>query len=180
MSDVRVLGLKMQTVLIEDIAMDVPHRATVTIPALKAAKSKDLWRLIAQGMLFQLDPRDVPRQATPPPAPDGEVDRLREENRHLVEQNRMLRSALDTHGGKLDAILGMLACGQVAPGSPAAAPSGKPASDVVEIEVPTYIPSEIKPKDVEAHVDVKSETSEGSGVAGAGAALRKFRKGGTR
>jgi hypothetical protein len=179
MSDVRVYGLGMGTVHIADIAMDVPHEVTVDIPASKATHSKDLWRLIAQKQLFRLTPGGPhPFKHTPtaPPVHDSAAeDRLREDNRLLLEQNRLLRQAIDSQGGKLDTILGMLASGAVAPVGTHVRAS-KPASDVVEIEVPTYIPSEIKPQNVESHVEVLSETSEGSSVAGAGAALRKLRQ----
>ena len=51
----------------------------VTIPAAKAAKSKDLWRLIAQKQLMRLNPG--PGSAEPPPAPPmTEADKLREDN----------------------------------------------------------------------------------------------------
>jgi hypothetical protein len=178
MSDVRVFGLGMGTVHIADIAMDVPHEVTVDIPASKATHSKDLWRLIAQKQLFRLTPGGPhPFKHSPSvPVQDKVEDRLREDNQHLLEQNRLLRLALDAQGGKLDTILGMLASGVVAPVGTHVGAS-KPASDVVEIEIPTYIPSEIKPQNVESHVEVLSETSEGSSVAGAGAALRKLRQG---
>jgi hypothetical protein len=194
MSDVRVIGLNMHTVLIEDIGIDVPHRVTVAVPGDKAARSKDLWRLIAQKQLFRLDPgfRHVPPVVAPPPIPgvDSETARLREENRLLAERNDLLHAEqdrirsvlagrLENQDGKLDAILGMLATvkatgGTVQAGSAPAATAK--VSDVVDIEVPTFIPSEIKPKNVEAHIEIQSEKSEGSGVADAGAALRRLRK----
>lgn len=179
-TDVHVYGLGMTTVHIADIAMDVPGGTTVIVPAAKASRSKDLWRLIAQKMIFRLGSGPFPGPAPAPPS--HEAERLREENLHLLEQNRLLRLAIDTQGGKLDTILGMLASGAATPGAPAPRPEapGKARSDVVEIETPTYIPSEIKPQNVESHVEVKSETSEGSGVAGAGAALRKLRQQGSR
>jgi len=183
MNDVRVICLNMHTVLIEDISVDVPHGVTVDIPASKAQKSKDLWRLLSQKQLFRLNAgpfADFPPAQAPPPS-SAETERLREENRLLVEQNQLLRSAIDHQGGKLDAILSLLENPRLVAVTPTGVPvtaNGQPAraTEVVDEGVPTYIPSEIKPKNVESHVEVKSETSEGPGIAGAGEALRKLRQ----
>jgi hypothetical protein len=182
MNDVRVICLNMNTVLIEDIAVDCPHGVTVSIPAAKASKSKDLWRLLSQKQLFRLNPGPFADYPTPAPPPSSaEADRLREENRLLAEQNQLLRTALDNQGGKLDTILTLLENPRLAAVFPTAngsapLPATK-ATEVVDAGVPTYIPSEIKPKNVESHVEVKSETSEGTAITGAGEALRKLRKG---
>lgn len=189
MSDVHVFGMSMQTVLIADIAVDVPHGMTVVIPADKAARSIDLHRLINQRVLFWLNQGPQTHAMTPvapqPMAPGPfaqsvmEAEHLREENRLLAEQNRMLRQAIDSQGGKLDTILGVLGSIQAPSGSgPGPSQTGKSAPPlVVSADVPTYIPSEIKPKNVESHVEVQSTTSEGSNVADAGEALRKLRRG---
>jgi hypothetical protein len=178
MNDVRVHGVGMTTVLIEDIAMDVPSGSTVVIPAVKAAKSKDLWRLLSQRQLFRLNAgpfQDFP-SPTPPPPPNGEAEMLREQVRLLSERNHVLENALGSQGGKLDAILGLL--GNVSFGAVASQPQGRAAtSEVVDTAVPTFIPSQIKPDNVESHVEIQSETSEGSSIAGAGEALRRLRKG---
>jgi hypothetical protein len=189
MNDVRVLGLNFHGVYIEDISVSVPHQVTVAISGSKAAVSKDLWRLIGQKQLFRLDPgahRDFPHV---PPAP-SEGDRLREETRALAEQNRLLQqtidqqgSRLDQQGRKLDAILGLLESGRLvaaAPGTASSVGTTTPKAEIVDNGVPTYIPSNIKPQNVESHVEVKSETSEGSGVTGAGEALRRLRNKGGR
>jgi len=176
-ADVHVYGLSMTTIHIADIGMDVVGGTTVVIPAAKASRSKDLWRLIAQKQLFRLGSGPIPDGRAPlqPTAPPADA-RVLEENRHLAEQNRLLRQAIEAQGGKLDAILGMLASGGVPALRPPEA-AAKPATDLVEIETPTYIPSEIKPQNVESHVEVQSATTEGTGVADAGAALRKLRRG---
>ena len=50
--------------------------------------------------------------------------------------------------------------------------------DLVEMDAPACIPSEIKSKgDIETHVEVNSETSQGGSVSGAKEALRKHRRG---
>lgn len=186
MNDVRVVSLSMTSVLIADIAMDVPSGVTLTIPAEKAAKSKDLWRLLGQKQLFRLNPGPFQDFPAPTPPSNAEAERLREENRLLAEenrlqaeQNRLLRTMIESQGGKLDKLLGFLEQGgriaTTASGSPQA--EARPTSDVVDEGVPTYIPSQIKPEGVESHVEVQSETSEGSGVSGAQEALRKLRKG---
>lgn len=177
MTDVRVFGLNTNMVFIEDISVDVVHGATVVIPADKAAKSKDLWRLISQKQLFRLNPgpmADYPSVA-PPLSPSVE-DRLREENRLLAEQNLVLRQSLTAQGGKLDAIIGLLESGRLT-AIPQSIAEAAIHHGVVDNGIPTYIPSEIKPQNVESHIEVKSETSEGSGVAGASDALRKLRRG---
>lgn len=169
----------MGTVHLLDISMDVPQGVTVTIPAAKATRSKDLWRLIAQKQLMRLNPG--PGAPEPPPAPPmTEADKLREDNAMLHEQNRLLKLTFEQQGGKLDAILGLLASGAIQAASAQAAVGtavvSKVSSDLVEIETPQYIPAEIKPKGVESHVEMTAAVSEGSGVEGAGAALRKLRQ----
>jgi hypothetical protein len=177
MSDVRVVGLNMHTVLIADIGIDVPNRATVVIPSAKASKSKDLWRLINQKQLFRLGSGPMTTAPAPPPAPSPAEEQLREENRLLAEQNAILRQNLTNQGSKLDTILGLLESGAV--GVPQQLTAARPPQvnhGVVDHGVPTFIPSEIKPRDVETHIEVQAETSEGSGVADAMAALRKLRR----
>jgi hypothetical protein len=173
----------MGTVHLLDISMDVPQGVTVTIPSHKATRSKDLWRLIAQKQLMRLN--QGPGAPEPPPAPPmTEADKLREDNAMLHEQNRLLKLTFEQQGGKLDAILGLLASGaiqaasaQAAVGTAASTATVTPVSNgLVEIETPQYIPAEIKPKGVESHVEMQAAVSEGSGVEGAGAALRKLRQ----
>ena len=190
MNDVRVIGLIWGTsVVIQDIGESVPHGVTVTIPAAKAAKSKDLWRLLSQKQLFRLNPgpfQEYPPGFPVPPLPDNtELDRLREEKRQLEEQNRLLKQTIDQQGGKLDTILGFLENARLAPSPVVVAPqtvSGAPQAPVardngvVDAGVPTYIPSQIKPQGVESHVEVQKETAEGNSTARAGAALRKLRQ----
>jgi hypothetical protein len=183
MNDVRVVGLNMHTVFIEDIQVDVPQGSTVMISADKAARSKDLWRLISQKQLFRLNPGPMADYPSPPApvVPSMAEERLREENRVLAEQNLMLRQTLAAQGGKLDTILDHLLSGKlvsVGPQSYQAGAAQAPVNHgVVDNGVPTYIPSEIKPQNVESHIEVQAETSEGSGVNSAGAALRKLRRG---
>jgi hypothetical protein len=190
MNDVRVVSLIMHPIFIEDISISVPQGATVNIPAARASKSKDLWRLINQKQLFRLnqgpgaDHPHAPPLPPPPALSNAENERLREEKRVLEEQNQLLRQTLLAQGGKLDTILGLLESGRLVAAVPVpqAAPSAPTKVNgvdygVVDAGVPTFIPSEIKPRNVESHItEVKAVTSEGSGVAGAGEALRKLRR----
>ena len=179
MNDVKVQSLISGTVHLLDISLDVPQGMVTTIPAEKAARSKDLWRLIAQKQLVRLNPGPGAPQPPQPP-PMTEAERLREENQLLAEQNRLLKLSFEQQGGKLDSILAHLESGrhivQVAVPATVGATTAKSRSDLVEIETPSYIPNEIKPQGVESHVEVQAATSEGSGVAGAGEALRKLRQ----
>lgn len=83
---------------------------------------------------------------------------------------------------RLDEILSLLKSGTTAPapvGSARPTPTTPvPSLGVVEVEVPAFIPSEIKPKGVEGRIaEVQSETSANSNLGSAASALRKFRKG---
>jgi hypothetical protein len=180
--DVQVFGLMAGTCYLEDIAMDVPHGTTVTIPGVKAHVSKDLWRYISQKCLFHIQPgpgASMPMEARPPvaaPVPQ-EQQALREENAHLraVLAANELASQV-----KLDAILALLRAG----GSlPAVAGHQEPvaaravSTGVVSGDVPTFIPSQIKPEGVEVQLTTKPEESEGAGVHAASSTLRKLRRG---
>ena len=195
--DVTVVGLDVSTVLLSDIGRDVPHRAVVTIPADLATLSKDLWRAISQRRLFQLHAGPVGtnpvRPVVPTPvvhAPTVEVwqekcRRLEQENAKLLatlarlEQEKTVALPIGppTLDPRLDEILGLLKTGVTLQPGPVA-PKLTPSSAVVEVDVPTFIPAEIKPKGFEGHLtDVQAETSVGSNLGSAASALRKLRKG---
>ncbi len=169
--DVTVIGLKPGTCPLEDIAMDVPHSLCVTIPAEKAARSKDLWRCISQRLLFKLNGSGLEFKNAPSQV-SREVEELREQVRILGAENRALREALvraeQAQQTKLDAILAMLQQG----GTPAIAPASVQAARavpaaVVELDAPPYIPSKIHPDDAEAHVQLDRGSSEGDVTANA-------------
>jgi hypothetical protein len=184
MSDIRVLGLVMGTHLIEDIQMDVPYGTTVIVAAEKAARSKDLWRGISQRCLFQLPSAAAPTVSTRPAVvPDQENDRLQAlEDRHRVleEENRRLRSALQTASAqqdqKLDAILAALQGGGFQAVQGQASPGRVSKAEVADGAAPTFIPSEIKPKDAEARIEARKEEAP-SEVANSAERLRRLRKG---
>lgn len=189
--DVTVVGLDTSTVVLLDIGMDVPHRVVVTVPADRATLSKDLWRAISQRRLFQLHAGPATQAPVRPVVPPMASDAWQNKCRALEAENAQLRSRvaeLEAHvcpvvptsdpTGKLDEILALLRSGGtvVAVGqAPAARAEQK---GVVEVDVPAFIPTEIKPKDIEGRMaEVQSETSEATNLGSAASALRKFRRG---
>ena len=189
--DVKVIGLTMGTYVIEDIMMDVPMGVTVTIPGARAYASKDLWRGISQKRLFQLHPgSSVPAVVQRPPD-NVEVDALRGQIRSLVEDNLRLREALATKvpapapqppppppkldESKLDDILALLRSGLA--GTAVSGRAEASSNGAVSGDVPNFIPSQIKPENVEVKISTTPEERSGEGVQGAAEALRKFRKG---
>jgi len=252
--NVVVFGISPDTVMLEDIQMDVPHSTSVTIPEDLALKSKDLWRALSQRRIFRLtsdlNPHKVftaspaPLLVSPPPSDDQEritslahgykklqdeverllpfeaeaakhtvaLDVLEHRNKYALDENEGLRLSvtslqeenvrlksgnelltndiarlqgqLDLYeaqiGGreKLDEILTLL---KERPVVIMQNTGGlgilKAVTDVVGGDAPAFIPSTIASKDMDAHVEVQSETSEGSSVSEASAALKKKRQG---
>lgn len=196
--DVTVVGLDTSTVVLGDISMDVPHRAVVTIPADRATLSKDLWRALSQRRLFQLHAGGATQAPVRPVvAPALIQDGLYEKIRHLEAENAQLRATLqilESRIGipapqqaapaipteKLDEILTLLkSAGPMVVAGPGVPATRAPATPkVVDIEVPAFIPNEIKPKDFDGRItEVQSETSEATNLGSAANALRKLRKG---
>jgi len=198
MSDMRVLGLVHGTHIIEDIMMDVPYGVTVTIPAEKAARSKDLHRAISSRCVFPL-----PANANVQPPPNARLyeelgarvrgleaelqqlqadnQRLRTENAQLRGENQKLSNVTQSSNvadTKLDAILAAIQGGAlvrtVVAGSPAVRHVQR--DDVVDLEAPMFIPSEIKFKDAEARIEVRTEETSSTGISDAASKLRKFKK----
>lgn len=196
--DVTVVGLDTSTVVLFDIGMDVPHRVVVTVPADRATVSKDLWRAISQRRLFQLHAGPTTQAPVRPVAPPASPNEWQARCRLLETENARLRArvveleALSGSvvasppvvpevdpTGKLDEILALLRSGKtvVAAGQVPAARSEQ-RGVVVEVDVPAFIPAEIKPKDIEGRItEVQSETSEATNLGSAASALRKFRRG---
>lgn len=198
--DVTVVGMDVQTVVLGDIGMDVPSRAVVTVPADKATLSKDLWRAISQKRLFQLHSGPVsPNPVRPRVSPSlvtastGNSDVWQERCRVLERENAQLREKLaqlqrttpvqkaDVPADKLDEILTLLRSGVPVSGSPMAPMVGRPSASVpavVDVETPAFIPSEIRPKNIEGKVqEIQTATAENQNIGSAASALRKFRKG---
>ena len=205
--DVTVIGMDVQTVVFGDIGMDVPPKTVVTVPADRATLSKDLWRAISQRRLFQLhagpvSPNPVRPMVAPTLAAGQDVWQvkcrtLEQENAQLreriavLEQEQMVRvEAPSQPDTKLDQILELLQRGIPVSGfdhstrlslEPRADVRTQPRSEVVDIETPTFIPSEIRPKNVEGRVqEIQTTTAENQTLGTAASALRKFRKGSTQ
>ena len=181
MSDVKVIGLMAGTYFLEDIGMEVPQGVTVTIPARDAHISKDLWRAISQRCIFQLKPG--PSSPESSGASSAELELLREQVRLLTEANTRLQMRLAAQdppqdsSQKLDAILALLhSSGPVALGAPVVRAHAPVPDGVVSGDVPTFIPSQIKPEGVDVQISTTPEESAGTGVTDAASALRRFRK----
>lgn len=193
MSDVRVLGLVMGTHVLEDIRIDIPHGVTVTIPAEMAARSKDLHRAIGQKCVFvlpatmgishvhQSPPSPPPPAPSLPPVVAPVVVKdlaLHERIRALELENRRLQTSLQTSSEaaekKLDAILLAIQSGAV--GRAVNGRIGLP-DEVASGGAPTFIPSEIRPKDAESRIETQKDSAGASGVADAAERLRKIRQG---
>lgn len=189
--DVTVVGLDTSTVVLLDIGMDVPHRVVVTVPADRATVSKDLWRAISQRRLFQLHAGPATQAPVRPVAPPVASDAWQSKCRVLEAENAQLRSRvaeLEAHvcpvvptsdsTGKLDEILALLHSGKAVVTAGQAPAARAEQRGVVEVDVPAFIPTEIKPKDIEGRMaEVQSETSEATNLGSAASALRKFRRG---
>ena len=195
MSDVTVFGLVSGTHVIEDLGMSVPHGHTITIPADKAQKSKDLWRAIGQRNLFLIQSGpylhrtvNVAAGAIPPAPTHVPMDKsFLDRQRALEEENQQLRDALQRQRleaqsaeqrqqAKLDTILDMLKTGiptmgvQAAPGSSPQAPTRAVADDA-----PTFIPAVIRPEPVESRIEAKHAESDTT-LSGASDKLRELRR----
>lgn len=203
LGDVTVVGLDVSTTVLYDIGMDVPHRAVVTIPADRATVSKDLWRALNQRRLFQLHAGPTGPSPVRPTVPltasieawQSKCHQLEAENLKLKEKVDRLE-ALTTQASqplaappavsdeRLDEILRLLKEGAVTPaGVASVSPVAKTAKAavVVDVEVPAFIPNEIKPKSVEGRIaEVQAETSDKANLGTAASTLRKLRKGQTQ
>ena len=190
--DVTVVGLDTSTVPLLDIGMDVPHQAVVTIPADRATLSKDLWRALSQRRLFQLHAGPATQAAVRPIAPPAAPDVWQTKCRTLETENAQLRARVaeleardrspslspDAEvAGKIDEILALLRSGRVAVATGSAPVARAESRGVVEVDVPTFIPSEIK-KDFEGRItEVETSSSQNSAIDSAASALRKLRRG---
>lgn len=189
---VTVTGLVTGTHQIEDIGIAVPHKVAVWIPAEKALQSKDLWRGIQQGYLFKLDGAVSFRSDPDPPpaAPSPKLEELQRDNERLRREleasehrNFVLQQKMDGMQAQLGSMVTLLtrieektyaASQQVIVAGPQAVLP--PVSEVVGGDIPTFIPGNILPKNVEGGVSAHKETSEGSAVAGAASALKELRR----
>jgi hypothetical protein len=185
-------------VVVEDISFSVPMGKAIPIPGDLAHTSKDLWRLISQGVLFKCDVSNVVSKSqvvqVSQPKNDGVVEELQRELAACREQNSVLASNLKKAQGdverltaelaeekskaskleKLDDILSILQ----KQGTSRVIISDSPTLSAVEDDAPRYIPSQIKSEaSVEGSTEVVEEVqSEDSSVSKASQALRKARR----
>lgn len=192
--DIKVFGLVMGTHIIEDLGMDVPYNVTVTIPADKAARSKDLNRAISQKCVVVLPSAAPPIAPTAPsfapqPAPQVSFDPvLQERIRALESENQGLRDALQAAlqqqaktESKLDDILAAIKAGGGVVQTVYVGANGqavKPPGEVADGEAPAFIPAEIRPREAEARIEVQKDEATGASISDARERLRKLRQGG--
>jgi hypothetical protein len=173
----------------------------VVIPADLALISKDLWRSLSQKFLYQLPTIPTTQQAAPMQDQEkqrleqyareleGHVSRLESENRDLKEQLKAVEGQVarlealqgiksdPTLGTKLDSILAMLQSGvPVQGGAVIRGNDSSQRGSEIDGSAPTFLPSEIRQKDLEARIDIQPESSS-SNVSEAAERLRKLRKG---
>lgn len=176
-----VVGLVTGDHYLEDIQVVVPHKVAVPISPEQALRSKDLYKALQQGRIFKLDGgTGVVPEIKPQPVPQIEESRLKSELKASERRNVALESELGAIKSQLGSILELLRSGASVPAQASAsvlAPITPPPSDVVEVDVPMFIPNTIKPEDVEARIDVKKDVSGDTGLSDAAAKLRKLRKG---
>jgi len=180
--------------MLRDLALDVPHGETVTIPANRAYKSKDLWMALGQRQLFRLNPGGPgnkpiappqappvitvphPAQVTPVQSQPSPVEVA------LVEENEALKNALSAQSIKLDSILSLLQAGisasviQASINPPVQQVPSKRESGAVFSDIPTFIPSNITPEGSESRIEMKPSETLKSDVSGAAEKLRALRQ----
>lgn len=186
--DVRVIGMVAGNHVIEDIGMDVAFRTVVVIPQDQALRSKDLWRSISQGFLCQIPSAPYPTGAVGVPA-DSDKARLEKyaaelEARvvRLQSENASLRQDLEgsslTQSAKLDEILKAIQSGLKVVPAPSQQAGGlpSPAEETVDGAAPTFLPAEIRAKDLDARINIQGEESTSDAVSEAADRLRQLRK----
>jgi hypothetical protein len=192
--DVRVLGMVAGNHVIEDLGRDVAYRTIVVIPEDQALMSKDLWRGISQGFLFQVPSAPYQTQAAALPDPDrarldkyvyeleAHVLRLQMDRDRLENEKTALKRQLDDsadHSAKLDAILKAVQSGVSTGPQHFQAPLARPTphdNDFVDGSAPTFLPAEIHPKDLDARINIRGEEATSGVVSDAADRLRQFRK----
>lgn len=196
MSGISVLGMVEDRHVIEDIGWIVPKGTVVTIPEELAVRSKDLYRALSSQHvvratklpLNEVSP-EVARLRRENERLQGDVDRLQAQVSADFERISVLerdlsaaQSKLQTtneYGSKLDAIL--VALSHQRPAFVVSPGLQETASRVCEAEVvseaPIFLPSQIRPDNVETHEAVPPEESISTGdVSATGKALRLARK----
>lgn len=202
--DVTVCGVS-EDKLVEDIGVLVPKGDVVTIPGPLAHRSKDLWRLLSQGLIFQLNANSLLRlkRADSTPAPPVELEKLELETQSLRSEltkvqtdNTGLRAEVKSlkleilrlkeegssqalSQAKLDEVLNLVRSRSIAP-SEVRTNGTKPLSvgvEDVDESVPIFIPSKIKSdSDVTGKVSLKEGATDASSLSDASKALKGIRR----
>lgn len=186
---ITVVSIQTGGYVIQDINTPVPQRVAVTIPGALVLKSKDLYRALQQGYLFQLDGGMVVADS----ADNGDASALALENGQLrkklqaVElENKSLKGALATLQeqfnavasdpmAKMETILATLERIGTGGGGVVVAPAAAKPTEAVGGEVPTYLPDKITPDTAKASITTEDDTSEGTSVDAAASRLKKLR-----
>lgn len=170
--DITVLGMTMGVFHVEDIGVMVPQGVIVTISARDALRSRDLWRAIAQNILFRLSSGphmmvvDRAQQQQPQPQVESShIEALEEQNRALKEAfqnqksyNERLLQAMQEQRALLEALTSKVA--STAQHS-SVVPKSSVKQPVVETyDVPMYIPSVIKPDKSSTRIGKVEDESE--------------------
>jgi hypothetical protein len=71
-------------IVVEDIGLNVPKGVAVPVPGDSAQRSKDLWRYISQGLIFQCDVSNIRRSAPFVPAPVESLKYIEAYNSNLA------------------------------------------------------------------------------------------------
>lgn len=167
--------------LIRDIMVSVPHRVSVYIPADKALNSKDLYRDLATGAIFQLsgfikqdapegveDEDDDETPAAPAKrAPEASVKG--EDTASLKEGMARLERQLAT----LTTALQNLTVTQVVQATPGEAPKAKDAG-AIDLNAPMFIPDNLIPK-ADVNIQAKEAVSN-EGISNAASKLKELRR----
>ncbi len=185
--DVTVLGVTMGDHVLEDIQMSVPQGMIVTIPAELALRSKDLWRAVAQKSIMRIHagPIGAPIQVAPQQTNhDVIVESLSAQNRQLqqtLDDQRVMNAAileqlrLQTEAFKVMAARVEATGVQVRVVAAQPTVAGVPAA-LLPDDVPTYIPSSIKPVEADVRIETQQEEAQGADIANKRNKLRQLRK----
>lgn len=196
--DIIVCGVR-DNCLVEDIRVMVPKGEAVCIKGLLANKSRDLWRLLSQGLLFRLNANGLlrsvrpaaGRSALPAPIEPDETAQLRETVARLQVERDSLRAEVgslreklyrlqvqplesDSSKEVLKKLENLTELVMSRPTATVTIPSVQP-SPPVEDDAPIYIPSQIK-SDGSGRVSMKEQKSDGSGLSDVSQKLKGLRK----
>ena len=183
-SDVCVFGVVQGGHYIEDIRVHVPQNVVITIPSELALKSHDLWKAIAQKVVFRahVGPHPGPMQV-PPVVENVPSEDLASQNQALkasLEQQReltlALRDQMAEQTAALAALTKVIAQGGLVQPTNTSAGVQTAVPQVEAVVAPTFIPAVIRPEGAETRINTNTGESEDSGLAESRSRLRKFRQ----